>query len=365
MTQRDTSNLLYAVRSHHYYPPITVRLCCARFSHTLGESFKETVADSEADVDQVCASIEDFSIEAQTNAEPKTTSPTANRKQGEENTPGSSSNEAGDSSAVCSDGTENTPEEDENNKLSLISWNVDGLDEEEQPERARGLCSYLISHSPDVVLLQELIQPYTRFMKKRLADNYVFIEGGKEGYFIGMMLKKSRVTLLDSEIVAYPTSRMMRNLLVAQVLFKGQKFCFMMSHFESCKANAGERMRQLRLVIRRMAKMPDDVTVLFGGDTNLRDAEVAKVGLPDSCDVWEVLGEPEHCRYTWDTHANTNNDHRYKSRFRFDRLYLRRAAADGVPQLEPHSMALIGLEKLKCGRYTSDHWGIHCTFSAQ
>ncbi|XP_037333092.1 tyrosyl-DNA phosphodiesterase 2-like isoform X2 [Pungitius pungitius] len=277
-----------------------------------------------------------------------------------------SSTEAGDSPAGCIDGTEQNPEEEDHHKLSVISWNVDGLDGEEQPERARGLCSYLTSHSPDVVLLQELIQPYTRFMKKRLAEHYMFIEGGKEGYFIGMMLKKSRITLLDSETLAYPTSGMMRNLLVAQVLFRGQKFCLMTSHFESCKANAAERMRQLRLVMKRMVRAPDDVTVLFGGDTNLRDAEVAKVGLPGCvCDVWEQLGEPENCRYTWDTHANTNQDHRYKSRFRFDRLYLRRPGGAGAPPVEPESMALIGLEKLKCGRFTSDHWGIYCTFSAQ
>jgi len=54
-------------------------------------------------------------------------------------------NEAGDGAAVCSDGAEHQPDEEDNNTLSLISWNVDGLDEEEQPERARGLCSYLIS----------------------------------------------------------------------------------------------------------------------------------------------------------------------------------------------------------------------------
>nr|XP_040033275.1 tyrosyl-DNA phosphodiesterase 2-like isoform X2 [Gasterosteus aculeatus aculeatus] len=285
------------------------------------------------------------------------------QEQEQAGTPGSS-NQAGDSPAVCVHGTEHDPEDEDHPKLSLISWNVDGLDGEEQPERARGLCSYLTSRSPDVVLLQELIQPYTRFMKKRLAERYTFIEGGKEGYFIGMMLKKSRITLLDSETVAYPTSGMMRSLLVAQVLFRGRKFCLMTSHFESCKANAAERMKQLRLVMKRMAKVPDDVTVLFGGDTNLRDAEVAKVGLPGCvCDVWEQLGEPEDCRYTWDTHANTNNDHRYKSRFRFDRLYLGRAGGDAA--LEPESMALVGLEKLKCGRYTSDHWGIYCTFSAQ
>ncbi|XP_038570886.1 tyrosyl-DNA phosphodiesterase 2-like isoform X2 [Micropterus salmoides] len=299
----------------------------------------------ETDMEQVCAVGESPEEKA---------SCTTNRKEGEENPPGSS------------DVAENPSEVEENSKLSLISWNVDGLDGEEQPERARGLCSYLTLHSPDVVFLQELIPPYSRFMKKRLADNYTFIEGGKEGYFIGMMLKKSRITLLDSEIVDYPTTRMMRNLLVAQVLFKGQKLCLMTSHLESCKPNAAERMRQLRLVMKRMTEAPDDVTVLFGGDANLRDSEVARVGLPDCvCDVWEQLGKPENCRYTWDTTINTNREIQFKCQLRFDRLYLRRASKDGVPQLEPDSMTLIGLEKLKCGCFTSDHWGILCTFSAE
>lgn len=44
---------------------------------------------------------------------------------------------------VCSQ--EETGEMEEQPKLSLISWNIDGLDGEKQPERARGLCSSLIS----------------------------------------------------------------------------------------------------------------------------------------------------------------------------------------------------------------------------
>ncbi|XP_045908078.1 tyrosyl-DNA phosphodiesterase 2-like [Micropterus dolomieu] len=298
--------------------------------------------------------------------EENTTSCTTDRKKGEENTPGSSTDEAQDSPAVCSDVAENPSEEEENSKLSLISWNVDGLDGEEQPERMRSLCSYLISHSPDVVFLQELIPSYSRFMKKQLAAKYNFIEGGTINYFTGILLKKSRITLLDSEIVAYPTTQMQRNLLVAQVLFKGQKLCLMTSHLESCEPNAAERMRQLRLVMKRMTEAPGDVTVLFGGDTNLTDDEVTEVGLPGCvCDVWEQLGEAEHCRYTWDPQVNTNKNIQFKRQFRFDRLYQRPAAQDGVPQLEPDSMALIGLEKLECGRFTSDHWGILCTFSAE
>lgn len=256
------------------------------------------------------------------------------------------------------------PSEEDDHKLSLISWNVDGLDTDNIGERARGLCSYLVLYTPDVVFLQELIPSYILYLKKR-AVSYLLIEGGEEGYFTGIMLKKSRVKFVESEIVTFPTTQMMRNLLVAQVTFKGQKLCLMTSHLESCKAQAGERMKQLRVAMQRMREAPDDVTVLFGGDTNLRDTEVAKVGLPPQVsDVWERLGKQEHCRYTWDTKANNNKALPYVSRCRFDRVYIRPATKEGVPRLAPDHMALLGLEKLDCGRFTSDHWGIYCSFIA-
>ncbi|CAJ1083485.1 tyrosyl-DNA phosphodiesterase 2 [Xyrichtys novacula] len=255
------------------------------------------------------------------------------------------------------------PSEEDDSKLSLITWNVDGLDTDNLGERARGLCSFLVLYTPDVVFLQELIPPYVQYLKKR-AVSYLLIEGGEEGYFTGIMLKRSRVKFTESEIVTYPTTQMMRNLLIAQVTFRGQKLCLMTSHLESCKGHAAERMKQLQMVMQRTREAPDDVTVLFGGDTNLRDTEVAKVGLPPTvCDVWERLGKQEHCRYTWDTKNNSNKTVPYVSRCRFDRVYLRPATKDGVPCLAPDHMALVGLEKLDCGRYTSDHWGIYCSFS--
>ncbi|XP_056154633.1 tyrosyl-DNA phosphodiesterase 2 [Lampris incognitus] len=255
------------------------------------------------------------------------------------------------------------PEDKNENKLSLLTWNVDGLDTNNIQERARGLCSYIVLYTPDVVFLQELIPPYIHYLKKR-AVSYSFVEGGEDGYFTGMMLKKSRVKLQGSEIVPYPTTQMMRNLLIAHVTFKGHELCLMTSHFESCKGHAAERMKQLSLVMQRMRDAPDNLTVLFGGDTNLRDTEVAKVGLPpDVYDVWERLGKREHCRYTWDTKSNTNKNVQYISRCRFDRLYVRPATREGVPSLAAENMALVGQEKLDCGRYTSDHWGIYCSLS--
>ncbi|KAM3834007.1 tyrosyl-DNA phosphodiesterase 2-like [Diretmus argenteus] len=197
----------------------------------------------------------------------------------------------------------------------------------------------------------ELIPNYIRNLKKwavHKADTV--IEGGEGDYFTGMLLKHSRVKLLESEIVIYPTTQMTRNLLVAKVSFKGQELWLMTSHFESCKENGEERMEQLRLVMKRMREAPDNVNVLFGGDTNLRDTEVAKVGLPSGVlDVWERLGKQEQCRYTWDTKVNTNKHIPQICRFRFDRVYLRPATREGVPHQTPDHMALVGLQKLDCG----------------
>ncbi|XP_055081270.1 tyrosyl-DNA phosphodiesterase 2 isoform X2 [Periophthalmus magnuspinnatus] len=298
-------------------------------------------------------------FEVKDSQEQESRSPETKKRKMDQNTP-----------KQCIDLTEDSPSsskpsEENDNKLSLISWNVDGLDTDNLAERARGLCSYLVLYTPDVVFLQELIPPYVQYLRKR-AVSYLIVEGGEEGYFTGMMLKKSRVKLLDKNIVPYPTTQMLRNLLVVQVTFKEHKLCLMTSHLESCKGHAEERMKQLRLVMQRMTNAPDDVTVLFGGDTNLRDTEVAKVGLPSSvCDVWERLGKQEHCRYTWDTKINTNKTVSYVCRCRFDRIYLRPASKEGVPRLLPDHMALIGLEKLDCGRFTSDHWGIYCSFVAE
>ncbi|XP_018979419.1 tyrosyl-DNA phosphodiesterase 2-like isoform X2 [Cyprinus carpio] len=242
----------------------------------------------------------------------------------------------------------------EDSKLSVISWNVDGLDTLSLAERARGLCSYLALYTPDVVFLQELIPSYIQYLKKR-AVSYLFVEG--------IMLKKSRVKLLESEIICYPTTQMLRNLLVAQVTFSGRKLYLMTSHLESCKNQSEERMKQLRVVFQRMRGAPEDATVIFAGDTNLRDTEVVKVGglPPGVCDVWEQLGKQEHCRYTWDTKANSNKTVPYICRCRFDRIFLR--SAETGPRVTPDHMVLVGMEKLDCGRYTSDHWGIYCTFN--
>ncbi|XP_015270214.1 PREDICTED: tyrosyl-DNA phosphodiesterase 2 [Gekko japonicus] len=245
--------------------------------------------------------------------------------------------------------------------LSLITWNIDGLDSSNLQERARGVCSYIALYSPDVVFLQEVIPPYLNYLQKR-AVSYTIIPGNTEGYFTAIMLKKSRVRVLKDEIIPFPTTSMMRNLLAVHANISGNEICFMTSHLESTKTHTEERLKQLRLVLKKMSETPASTSVIFGGDTNLRDKEVAKLGgLPSNIlDVWEFLGKPEHCHYTWDTSQNTNLDACYQCKLRFDRLFLQAASTGG--QIIPRSLDLIGLEKLDCGKFPSDHWGLFCNF---
>ncbi|KAM4028534.1 tyrosyl-DNA phosphodiesterase 2 isoform 2-T2 [Anomaloglossus baeobatrachus] len=251
-------------------------------------------------------------------------------------------------------------QEDESH-ITLLTWNIDGLDQANLQERARGVCSYLALYSPDIVFLQEVIPPYYDYLKKR-AVSYTIITGNEDGYFTAIMLKKSRVKLLSQEIVPFPSTVMMRNLLMANVNICGQNIWLMTSHLESTKEHANERRKQLQIVLKKIQEIPASSTVIFGGDTNLRDQEVAKLGgLPSKVlDIWEYLGKPEHCRYTWDTKINSNLKAPYTCRLRFDRIFYR-AAEDGS-QVVPQSLDLIGTEKLDCGRFPSDHWGLFCDF---
>lgn len=249
---------------------------------------------------------------------------------------------------------------EDSSTISFITWNIDGLDGCNLAERARGVCSCLALYSPDVVFLQEVIPSYCAYLRKR-ASSYNIITGNEEGYFTAILLKKGRVKFKSQEIIPFPNTKMMRNLLCVNVSLGGNEFCLMTSHLESTREHSAERINQLKTVFQKMQEATDSTTVIFAGDTNLRDQEVIKCGgLPDNVfDAWEFLGKPKHCRYTWDTKANNNLRIPAAYKHRFDRIFFR--AEEG--HLIPQSLDLIGLEKLDCGRFPSDHWGLLCTLN--
>lgn len=55
----------------------------------------------------------------------------------------------------------------------------------------------------------------------------------------------------------------------------GNDLYLMTSHLESTRGHAEERMSQLKMVLKKMQEAPESATVIFAGDTNLRDQEVS------------------------------------------------------------------------------------------
>uniref|UniRef100_A0A8C7NFP9 Endonuclease/exonuclease/phosphatase domain-containing protein n=1 Tax=Oncorhynchus mykiss TaxID=8022 RepID=A0A8C7NFP9_ONCMY len=186
------------------------------------------------------------------------------------------------------------------------------------------------------------------------------IPGSDRSYFTAILLRKSRVQLLESSIVNYPTTEMRRNLLMLHVQissydsvsFLAHPLCVMTSHMESMKPQSLELQNQVGTVWKTMREQVQDQSVIFGGDTNLKDWEVRQ-GERQTRAVH--LGQPEDCRYTWDCVTNDKNDLPFPAHLRFDHIFLRQASEGS--KVSPDGMTLVGLKRLD-----DCHWGLLCTF---
>uniref|UniRef100_A0A4W5NK31 Tyrosyl-DNA phosphodiesterase 2 n=1 Tax=Hucho hucho TaxID=62062 RepID=A0A4W5NK31_9TELE len=262
------------------------------------------------------------------------------------------------------------------NKLTLLTWNIDGLDLNDIKERLSRLLDYLIKYHPDIVLLQEVISPIYQVLQQVLKPYHVL----PGNFFTAILLRKSRVQLLESSIVNYPTTEMRRNLLMLHmqmssydsVSFLGHPLCVMTSHMESMKPQSLERQNQLiphwkgsgpqRHLWER--HQPQGL----GGETGREGAMcltctscVTRAVYPRASDVWESLGQPEDCQYTWDCVTNDNKNLPFPARLRFDRIFLRQAGEGSKDS--PDGITLVGLVRLDdCQRFTIDNWGVLCTF---
>ena len=188
-------------------------------------------------------------------------------------------------------------------------------------------------------------------------------------YFNAILIRSSSEIVTDVsklEYLAFESSEQGRHSLTHPIRFAGADLILMTSHLESCKENSQERKRQFREIILYMRKRPSNVNVIFGDDTNLRDKEVDTVGgLPtEVLDAWVSCGSPPHAEYTWDMSENDNLDMGgTEPRLRFDRIFYR--PAENGKEVKSKAFTLIGKQRLSCGRFPSDHWGIWLELSIE
>ncbi|XP_074656077.1 tyrosyl-DNA phosphodiesterase 2-like [Tubulanus polymorphus] len=246
-------------------------------------------------------------------------------------------------------------------RFRLITWNIDGLDDVNLKSRMTGVAEVIAKEQPDVVFLQEVVPETFKLLKSRFSRQYHCLPGEFQGYFTTMLLNKSTVMPEQQEVIPFYTSKMCRNLMVVEANIKGVPVLLITTHLESTKPHKAERLRQLTAAFKKVTEADNSRTVIFGGDLNLRDEELASIGgAPDGVyDAWELGGKRPVAKYTWDLSKNDNKQMPGKSqpKLRFDRLYVRHSKPKANVKLV--YFELCGIERLKsCQRFPSDHWGI-------
>lgn len=85
----------------------------------------------------------------------------------------------------------------------------------------------------------------------------------------------------------------------AQVSISGNELCLMTSHLESTKDHSKERVKQLQIVLNKMQEESESTTVIFGGDTNLRDSEVIRDKQPGYSKVFLAISSQTFLLSLW------------------------------------------------------------------
>lgn len=248
-------------------------------------------------------------------------------------------------------------------ELTLLSWNVDGLCERGISERFSAVISEIKTINPHVVMLQEVVTEQVERLRSSLGRSYDLTFGDRSSpYFNALLItrKVGSLKILDKTVKKFPSTIMGRHFVQVVCELHNKKFEFVTSHLESMKDHSKERTSQMDKVLEFITRESTPRISIFGGDMNIRDFEMNRIkNVQNFDDLWEVTGRDNTTRYTWDTSANCNTGAPYKSKLRFDRIYLRKSA-----ECRPTSFSLVGKTMLQsCDMFPSDHWGLLARFT--
>lgn len=240
--------------------------------------------------------------------------------------------------------------------LSLITWNLDGLEPRWLDERAEAACLHLLLRPdpPDIVALQEVVD---RTWHAHLTAHfghagYVGVPGRAEsGYWVALFVRKPLV-VREAHLHPLPGTHMGRALLDVRIAWGDRDLRVLTSHLESLKCGGPSRRLQLAHALERL--VAHDGPAVFCGDTNLRDRETEHLPLLDRVsDAWVQVGRPAAHRFTWDTGRIPNKRRGRRARLRFDRVFLN-------AHLRATALDLVGEVPLAeaGGWFPSDHLGV-------
>lgn len=205
--------------------------------------------------------------------------------------------------------------------LTVVTWNLFGLEERHLDERTEAACFHLLmERPPDVLLFQEVVDrslrahllPHLRAAGFAVAPSQPVADSS----YYGLVAVGPALTPEAAWRRPFPGSRMGRALLGIDAAWGDRKVRVCTAHLESLKPGAAQRQAQTRAVVEAMGEADD--LVVFGGDTNLREDVGAILSDGGVSDVWEAMGSPRSSALTWWAPGHA----RPRSGPRFDRVWV-------------------------------------------
>lgn len=120
--------------------------------------------------------------------------------------------------------------------MTLMTWNIDGLDERNLVKRTAFVVDQIKLIKPDVVLLQEVVQETLQRLERGLVEYHVFEQGGgSTGYFTCILLRKTTIYVDEFTSKSFSNSVMGRGMQIVRAHVGQVKLCFINVHLESTK----------------------------------------------------------------------------------------------------------------------------------
>lgn len=239
--------------------------------------------------------------------------------------------------------------------MNLVSWNLNGLDDENLDVRTEAAMFQLLlgapieqamvagfkPNAPDIVLLQEVVPRtfHAHIVPHLKAAGFsIFPNAPTERSYFEIVAV--RQPILESSYTTFSYTSQGRGL--SKVTIDG--LTILTAHLESQKPGASMRVDQAAEILEQMNNHKG--SCIFAGDTNLRKSEWLKLKPENIKDAWETTGSNKKHKTTWENKP-------YKSRF--DRVW-----SKGI---NIQSFETFGKEKITgINQCPSDHFGIRVMF---
>jgi endonuclease/exonuclease/phosphatase family metal-dependent hydrolase len=192
------------------------------------------------------------------------------------------------------------------NTFTLLTWNVNGLDDEDlvRERRTNLILREIIRVNPDILFLQEVVhETYVQFAYQLVGlGHYICAsEPPKDSFYFTCVFVKSNIVVIDSIRVPFCATYMGRDIARITLQLGHIQIHLYNCHLESMKESSDIRIAQMKQVM-EMAR-DESGPVILAGDWNARDAEVKKASLSvrgiSLCDSYVHFGKPKSDSKTW------------------------------------------------------------------